>query len=187
MADLSLRALGLIVTVLALGAAGCASRLPYDVSDARARVPAAAPPGGQAPALTGEVRTSDGAMLDLATLSGGPTVLIFSQDTCAVCGREADHLREALGAAAHEPVNVRLVTILLGAILEDAQDWKALHRVPWTVAIDPQAQVVASYCAKLTVPCNVVYLPGQGIVLSKNGEASPEELQSLTGAWRYGP
>jgi hypothetical protein len=162
-------------------APGCASRLGYQVSPARTH---AAPPAlAQAHRLDGRVGAIDGSWLELGDFSDRPAVLVFSQDTCAVCGHEADTLRDALAPAAQAPTNIHLITILVGAVAQDAQDWKQEHRVPWTVATDPDASVFAQYCVGTTVPCNVVFLPGQGIVLSRNAAMTPDDLKALTGPW----
>jgi hypothetical protein len=164
----------------ALWLSSCASRVGYEVSAARRNSPTIF-----SPRLHGRVQTAEG-WLELEELSARPTILVFGQDLCAVCGHEADALVASLSVAGLEPSRVRLVSILVGASPEDARDWKADHRVPWSVGMDPDSTVFASYCAERTVPCNVVFVPGQGIVMNQNSPTTPEELRLLTGPWDEG-
>jgi hypothetical protein len=164
--------------LVALLVSACGSRLPYQVSAPQLHGAQSAPP-----ALSGTFLTTDLATVDLSREGARPVVLIFSQDTCAACGQEADALRAALRHPTLVPANAGVYSILVGAVLDDAADWKSAHSVPWTVGMDPDNVLFKRYCATLTVPCSVVYLPGRGIVLQRNGGASLADFENLTGDW----
>lgn len=155
---------------------GCGSKMPYLISPPATHAVTAS-------GLTGTFTTSDDTTEDLAKDSDLPTILIFGQDTCEACGDEATRLISALKNPSQAPTKIHLLTVLVGAIVDDAVDWKQLHQVPWTVGIDPEPSLFTQYCPDQTVPCEIVFVPGKGIVLRQNGPADNDTLIQLTGPW----
>jgi hypothetical protein len=172
MADLKKWAL-----VLAVFGAGCGSKIPYLVHASNGK-PVTTPQ-----TLAGTFERIDQTTEDLSLSTDKPTVVIFSQDTCEACSEETDTLLSKLAHKTENPTRAHIYTVLVGAIIEDAVAWKQLHPVPWEVGIDTKSVLFGQYCSVHTVPCVVVYVPGKGIVLTENGEASFDTLTSLTGPW----
>jgi hypothetical protein len=176
------------VLALSFLLASCASRVPYDLSPPKAALaPLPIPSRGvtsSAPApLVGSFLTTEKKTIDLSMETEKPVVLIFSQDTCTTCAAEADSLKKSLRHPQENPKSVNVFTVLVGAVAEDAVDWKSFHGIPWTVGIDPDSKLFRQYCNPLTVPCILVYLENQGIALQKNGITDFSELVSITGPW----
>lgn len=156
----------------------CGARLPYLLSNPTNN------PVSPDNEIKGKFAVTDGSTIDLSALTDKPAVIIFSQDTCAACGQEADALTKDLGTLSAEvPSEVRVFTILVGGIIEDAIAFKSRHQLPWSVGVDTDASLFKSYCTSVTVPCNVVFLPKRGIVLRKSGTSELAELEALTGTW----
>ena len=167
----------ILISIAFISLSACGSHLPFVIhsGDTNQVNPSAG--------LSGQFQTTDQQNQDLSRSGDLPVVLIFSQDTCAACGQEAESLRSALKNPAAPPDRVRVFTILVGAVMEDAIDWKNLHRVPWPVGTDLRSELFKQYCTEQTVPCIVVYVPRKGIVLRRNGPANLVELSQLTGPW----
>ena len=168
---------GLLISAAFVLLSGCGSHLPFVIHAGNPNQVKTSP------GLTGQFQTTDQQNQDLSKSGDLPVVLIFSQDTCAACGVEAEALRGALKNPTTAPSLVHVFTILVGAVMADAIDWKDLHRVPWAVGTDLKSELFKQYCAEQTVPCIVVYVPEKGIVLRKNGSANLVELSGLTGPW----
>ena len=171
----------ILMALALLLAPGCGSSLTYLVRSPAAK-PAARPMEAvSAPRLDGRWVTTEGKRVDLAAIES-PIVLIFAQDTCIVCNHEADAIRKSLSDVKSPPKAVRIFTVLVGAEMQDAADWKADHAVPWEVGVDSSAALFKKTCDSPTVPCIVVQVPDRGIILRKIGSVSPRELQRLTGS-----
>ena len=155
---------------------GCAKNVPYILHDRNTNAIAAVDH------LTGRLVTTDAKPIDLAAANDLPVVLIFSQDTCIICGQEAAALRDSLKKQ-FSPTKIHLLTVLVGANPDDASDWKQSHRVFWDVAVDGRGELFKRYCSQLTVPCSIVQVPGKGIVFRHNGAVEFKDFLTLTGPW----
>jgi hypothetical protein len=173
---------GLVVSLLFMATNGCAKRFPYQVS-APAQKKSTAPSAATKKFVSGTVIGTDGKPVNLSDYTSQPIVVIFAQDTCTTCLAETEEFRDSLSERTHEPAKVKVVSILVGAALDDAIDWKNLHSVPWTVTVDTGDPLFRSYCADGKVPCTVVQLPEQGIVFKRVGASSLAEITKLTGNW----
>lgn len=187
MADMRLVFRLVFLLALFLIAFGCGSKMTYQLENGKSpqnRVQGL-PTGGSSTVkgLTGSFSTTENTVVDLANETTTPVVLIFSQDTCLTCSEEADELRASLIAKDKAPSRVRVYTVLVGSNQEDALDWKKAHKVPWTVGYEPRSELLKQYCAEPKVPCTLVYTKSGGIVFTKIGKASFEELKALTGPW----
>ncbi|MDZ4678165.1 MAG: redoxin domain-containing protein [Oligoflexia bacterium] len=136
-----------------------------------------------ASSLAGELPTTDGSLINLASDGNKITVLQFASDSCTVCAEEAKSFRSHLRDQNIAPSKIKLVSIIVGAILIDAQDWKSRLGVPWTVAYDTESIVFKKHCSQNTVPCIVIHSPEKGVVLSKHGVVKMDEILSHTGDW----
>lgn len=126
---------------------------------------------------------SNGDSFDVVEDAGKVTLLIFGQDTCIVCGEETEHFLGSLNNPLLAPTRINMVTLLVGAIVEDADYWKFIFDVPWKVGIDTTGEIFRQYCPLNTVPCIVVHDPLKGIVLRHHGAIDLDYLKSLTGPW----
>lgn len=117
----------------------------------------------------------------LENLADKTLVLIFAQDTCSVCSREADEL-SVFYSSAGEPKNFRLRHLLVGAVLEDAKDWAQAHKVSWGVGVADR-EIFLNYCPSHKVPCLLIFKSGEGLVYRKIGFASIEEITKVAGEW----
>ena len=126
---------------------------------------------------------SDGNSFKVAADPSKVTLLIFGQDTCIVCGEETEHFVASLADPMVAPSKINMVTLLVGAIVEDADYWKFIFDVPWKVGVDTNGQIFKKYCPLNTVPCIIVHDPAKGIVLRHHGAIDINYLKSLTGPW----
>lgn len=138
----------------------------------------------QAAKFEGKFTAIDNEAIDLSK-SDQPFVLIFASDTCATCTAETRALGKLFNEKGGLPVNVDLYTILIGALVEDAQDWKDYLSVRWTVGIDPGDQLFRQYCQEALTPCVLVFNHINGKITKFIGESGPEELQKESGEWIY--
>ena len=148
-------------------------------------------PGGNIPTnetpqfLEGSFVTSDSQTVAINEHLQKPLVLIFSQDSCLVCRAESQMLVEKFAGFGGAPWNVDLYTVLVGAILEDTQDFKQSLGIQWGVGFQKNDLFFKSYCPTLKVPCVIVQVPTAGLVFQKTGEFQIDELEKYTGAWSY--
>jgi hypothetical protein len=175
MGNLSMRSFALIggVTLLLSGCIG--SDLEYSL-----RAPLSKSLGAD---LTGTFVTTDSEQVDLADASGRSTVLIFAQETCSVCIHETQEIRKNLILNETAPSQVRLFTILAGADLKIAQEWKSDHQVPWVVGMDPELELFLNYCPERKTPCVLIHRPGVGVVYEHTGAADVNRFPTITGPW----
>jgi hypothetical protein len=136
--------------------------------------------------LSGGFSLLDGSRTDLNTFEGSkPTVVYFVSDTCTVCSEETEEIVKKLGSKPF-PSNVNLVSIVVGAIREDAAGWKESHTVGWPVgfqAPSENASLLRQYCPAVQTPCVVVSTPEKGVVFAENGRVPFEKITALTGEW----
>ncbi|MBF0360940.1 MAG: hypothetical protein HQK49_08005 [Oligoflexia bacterium] len=127
---------------------------------------------------------STGAEVTITNKDDGlPVVMIFAQETCSSCSHEVSEILASLKHPDSNPSKIHLFTILVGAVAEDAQNWKQSKEVPWRVGIDEDASIMRNYCPLDTVPCIVVHTSTKGIVLRHHGIYSIFDLKKLTGEW----
>jgi hypothetical protein len=113
--------------------------------------------------------------LSLDTLRDQPLLLIFSTDTCETCGKEVDELRDVYNAGGTKLKLKHVLSVLVGAMDEDAEYWEDDHQIPWLVTTDYNALVFKKYCTG-QVPCVLVQRPGSGIVYAHTGSSDVHEL-----------
>lgn len=134
--------------------------------------------------IVGVVELTDQSTIDLASITDKPLILVFAQDTCLVCLEEAEGFKKAFQDPTQEPSNVKLISVIAGADLQLAQEWKQDHQIPWAVGFDYDLKIFSKYCPEKQTPCTLVQLPGSGVVFQKTGLAHAEELQAITGEWK---
>ncbi len=123
----------------------------------------------------------NGGVISLDGRLNKPTLIIFAQDTCDVCGQETEMILSHLNNV--QELKINIITILIGTILDDALWWVDLFEVPWQVGLDFQGKFFKQYCSQNTVPCMLIYDPNNGLVLRHHGEISFEQIQYYTGPW----
>ncbi len=143
------------------------------------------PEGNSRQFIHGSFITSEGQTVVVDELLQKPLVLIFAQDTCLACREESEMLVRNLASSGGAPTNVDLYTVLVGNILEDAQDFKQSLGILWSVGFQTGDSFFKSYCPSLTVPCVVVQTPAQGLIFQKSGKFEIEELEKYTGSWSH--
>lgn len=132
--------------------------------------------------LEGKIKGLDGE-IDLTSLKNKPLILVFAEDTCLACYEEVMEFKDHLKDPKNPPKNVEILTILNGAIEEDALYFSETHEIPWKVAYDETAGLFKKYCLENTVPCTLVYMPGEGVIFNKHGKVPVATLEDLTGVW----
>jgi peroxiredoxin len=110
-----------------------------------------------------------------------PAVIIFAQDTCDVCGHETEMILSHLSS--QQQLKISIVTILIGTTMDDARWWQEMFEVSWPVGVDYKGEYFKQYCPENTVPCMLIYKPGEGVVFTQHGEVSYETIYSYTGPW----
>lgn len=164
--------------------AACGKNLPTNLENGT--LPGGNAPYGETPQfLNGTMINSAGQPVVLNERLQKPLVLIFSQDSCLVCRAETKMLSEKFTGFGGPPRNIDLHTVLVGAILEDTQDFKQGLGIQWDVSFQTGDSFFRSLCPALKVPCVIVELPARGISFQKTGEFQVEELEKYTGAWSY--
>ncbi|MCB0366591.1 MAG: hypothetical protein H6624_05950 [Bdellovibrionaceae bacterium] len=114
-----------------------------------------------------------------------PVVLIFASDTCLTCAEETEVLVALFKDKGSLPTNVKLYTILVGAIEEDAVFWREMFEVTWQVGLDPGDSLFRQYCPEGKTPCTLAYHPDNKSLVKFVGASTPEGLQKETGTWLY--
>ena len=167
----------LLLLVLTLGSFGCAKNLPTTVSSGRPHSPL------DPTALKDTVVGLADERIDLSTYQDMPLVVVFAYDQCEGCAVETEELLASLKNRTVAPENVRIVTIMAHVYPEDAQTWQAIHKVPWTVALDPGDALFDKFCPSGQTPCTIIQMPGRGIVFRKEDVSTAAELEAVTGPW----
>ncbi|MCB0418080.1 MAG: redoxin domain-containing protein [Bdellovibrionales bacterium] len=130
--------------------------------------------------------TTESGPLDLATFRNKPVVLVFAEETCLTC------LKEAKGFAAYldrqlkgmPPRSVQLVHVLVG--IDDpefAKEWKRNTGVVWPVAYEPGVELKNQLCGRGPLPCTLVQSPTKGLGEPHIGFITADELIQTTGTW----
>ena len=183
--------LGLLVTALLAVSCGQATSENKNTGSGDPPPPLAqnpTPPNGpeeatKADPLTGSFTGLDGNTIELGAVSDKPAVIYFAQDTCSLCAQEATELAHFLDG--RQPINVHLVTIVIGSNAIDTDTWRQ-HFEPqpaWTVGFTEDGSLVRSYFGGIEVPAVVVYDPRKGVVAKQIGGMSITDLEALTGKW----
>ena len=172
--------LKLILPALLLGTSlACGSKADYLVH----QPPPTTPPGLKQ-FISGNLIATDDRTIDLSKDDGLPLVLIFSNDSCSTCAAEAEDIKKTLRIPTQGPTKIHLYTLLNGAIKADAVYWKNIHQIPWDVGYDENSTLFMKYCPDHTqIPCTLVQVPGQGVLLVHQGQTKIATIVSLTGPW----
>lgn len=131
--------------------------------------------------LSGHYVDLQGQTIELESLQNQTQVVIFAQDTCAVCSKEALEL-VAYAADKGAPKNIQLRHLLVGSVLQDAKDWVEFHKVPWAVGI-ADAELFKQYCPAKKVPCLLVFKPNQGLTFQHTGALTVTQIMEAAGQW----
>lgn len=131
--------------------------------------------------LEGKFLSSNGDVFDLQEIQNKNTVLIFAQETCAVCIEETKVIKKYL--TNHEVTKINLYTLLVGADEEISQEWMANYGVTWTVGYDENLELFNRYCPDKLTPCVLIQDVQKGIVLQKSGSQNISDLIKLSGPW----
>jgi peroxiredoxin len=117
----------------------------------------------------GIFQTSDGKWVELNNKILKPTVIIFSQESCMVCRKEAKALVEHFKKMGKQPSNIDLYTLLTSAYLEDTENFKKDLEISWTVGLQESDDLFKAYCPANKVPCVIVQTPARGYVFQNDG------------------
>ena len=156
----------LLISVLS----GCGSQLKTTLEK-----PATQTKSGQF--LFGASDSVSGGGIDLSSFQSKPLLLIFAGESCATCKAETENLIKHLPEL--NSLNLEIVTILAGAISEDALDWKNRLHVPWSVGFEENSQLFQKYCPAGSTPCSFIQRPDRGIVLHRYGLIEIDEIKNL--------
>ncbi|MCB0405421.1 MAG: hypothetical protein KDD51_11600 [Bdellovibrionales bacterium] len=171
----------LALAVLLLFVAACGEHLPVERRSGREVTHTE-----QGTFLVETLPTVGSQPLDLRELRDKPVVLVFAEETCLTCLKEAkgflSHLNAQLNGEA--PRSVHLVHVLVG--IDDpwfAEEWKRSTGIVWPVAYESGVELKNQLCGKGPLPCTLVQLPGKGLGDPHIGFVTPEELMKTTGKW----
>lgn len=134
--------------------------------------------------LQGTLNISDGMAIDLAG-SNLPILLVFASDSCEVCSHETDQLVQYFDSKGGIPTNALIITHLVGANLNDVQDWDDLHRVPWPISFGAGDALFKKLCPEKKTPCLIISKPFQTTLQKYLGEVEISKLNQETGPWIF--
>ena len=209
MAFLKTRAI-VCLTVMAVLASGCGSRLKYQLAQSSGQIPL---DPAHPMFLSGAVQvlgvgSTAGTTVQLENESDRVLVIDFSQPICAGCTEEAKDILQVLKSqgfpTSQAPDQVEVISIMLNSPDQDspqatvrssAQFFKDLTAVPWAVAYGDNRALYDQYCADPghQIPCTLVQLPDKGIVSRTIGSgdgnylAVYSKISALTGPWYGSP
>ncbi|MEZ4750900.1 MAG: hypothetical protein R3B54_09850 [Bdellovibrionota bacterium] len=159
----------------------CGEHLPVERRSGRESVQ---PASGQF--LSEVLPTTDEKSIDLASFAEKPLIIIFAEETCLTCLKEAKgfiaYLNAELDGTA--PNSVQLLHVLVG--IEDpwfAQEWKRNTGIVWPVAYEPAVVLKNKLCGKGPLPCTLIQLPKRGLGEPHIGLVTAEKLIQKTGKW----
>ena len=140
--------------------------------------------------ITGTAITTENEEIDLGNLKEKDTfILIFAQDTCTTCSAEATEISERIEELGKLPDNVEIITFLVGLTgrfaLQDAIDWKEIHKVQWNVTFkNGDEDIFKNYFpGSVQVPA-ILIQKNDEIFFQHVGALGIEELERLTGEWK---
>ena len=174
----SLRSLGLFLFFTSLMLGGCGVKMAKEVGK-RPDTGVVTPTS-----LSGTVVTSDGSTIDLSTIAGS-LALTFGSDSCLICRKEAIDFQTHFTANGGLPRNASFLTILIGAVQEDVQDWKTRWGVTWDVAYEPGDSLFRKFCPNQTTPCTITFNRTTNQSRSFYREVSVGEVEREIGPWVY--
>lgn len=139
--------------------------------------------------IEGVVTKTEGTDLNLSGITKSATLLIFAQETCTTCAKEARLISEKISQLGKLPENVEIVTYMVGLTgefaIEDAIAWKKLHNVQWSVVVQKGNDNLFQkyFQGSNIVPSILVEVDGK-IIYQHSGESSLETLMEKTGEWK---
>ena len=139
--------------------------------------------------VEGQILLSDGGTFDLnGDLNKDTLVLIFAQDSCSKCSREASEIAERIDEIGGLPSNVEIVTYLTGLIPKyasaDAADWKSNHDADWKVGYEKDGHdLFRKYFPQNPVVPSVIIQKHGKIVFAHTGQFGQEKMEEKTGDW----
>ena len=140
--------------------------------------------------VEGSINLADGGMFNLREdLSKETLVLIFAQDTCSKCSKEAMEIAQRIDEIGSLPANVEIVTYMTGLTpeyaLDDANDWIVAHSVDWKVGFEKDGDDLFRKYFSLnpTVPSVIIQKHGR-IIFAHTGELRQERMEEITGEWK---
>lgn len=128
--------------------------------------------------LEGKIDLIDSTQIELKDFSAGPLLLVFASETCSICREETI----AFKAEFEKFENLKVITLIVGSIKEDAEDWSSADNwedesaVPWSVGFEFEPHLFSKYCPNSSAPCSLLQLPKQGVVLKRIGKLEPAEV-----------
>lgn len=146
--------------------------------------PVALDSGTQVGTLQGNVTDIDGHRVQLGSGASRIQVVMFVSETCSVCRAETKSLisdRSVRGV----PTNADFLSIVVGAIPDDASDWRSELGVNWAVAVDPGDSLFRNYCPSQKTPCVVLRNPIVNQYKVLTGEHPISEWEAATGPWSF--
>ena len=140
--------------------------------------------------LEGSINLADGGTFDLKDDLNKPTlVLIFAQDTCSKCAREAGEIAARIGEIGALPTNVEIITYLVGTdpnyAIQDAQGWIEEHSVSWKVGFEKDGNdLFRKYFSSPPVVPSVIIQQNDEIIFTHMGQFGQARMEEITGEWR---
>ena len=139
--------------------------------------------------VEGTINLSDGGTFDLKEdLNKDILVLIFAQDTCSKCSREAREIADRIVEVGALPRNVEIVTYLTGLVpqyaQDDVNDWITAHSATWKVGFEKDGQDLFRKYFSLNpvVPSIIIQKHGK-IIFAHTGEFGQRRMEETTGEW----
>ena len=139
--------------------------------------------------VEGRITLQDGETFDFREdLDKDILVLIFAQDTCSKCSREAREIANKIAEIGHLPGNMEIVTYLTGLVpqyaAEDAADWISDNSVSWKVGFKKDSDDLLRKYFPLnpTVPSIIIQKYGK-ITFAHIGEFGQQRIEEKTGDW----
>lgn len=144
---------------------------------------------GEEPSVEGDFRGEfeilNGNLLRLEEINQA-TVLIFAAEYCILCSEETEAFVKYFAARGSLPKNARILTLLIGAEVEDALDWRERHGVTWEVGIERGDTIFQSLCPERRTPCVVTFQPqAAGRMKVRTGIVPLSVLEEETGPWLF--
>ena len=139
--------------------------------------------------IEGRMLLSDGGTFDLnENLNKDTLILIFAQDTCSKCSREANEIAERIKKIGRLPSNVEIVTYLTGLVpqyaSEDIADWISDHAATWKVGYEKDGHdLFRKYFPENPVVPSIIIQKHGKIIFAHTGEFGQEKMEEKTGDW----
>ena len=140
-------------------------------------------------AIEGTINLAGGGTFDLKEDVNNKTLLlIFAQDTCSKCSREAREIAQRITEIGRLPTNVEIITYLTGTTPEhasnDAKAWIAEHSVTWKVGFEKDGYDLFGkyFPSNRIVPSVLIQKDGQ-IIFTHRGQSGQEKMEEITGVW----